>query len=438
MGVIVKLFAIMESTMQHVANATVADSHKPGSTVRRELHGHPLDQTGGKDLIVITKSNVLPGKADVPYPYTFLGAEEPPATLGGMFSAGFYVWDTRHMVPQDTPPSTNPPQAPAPSPSPSDAGAGPSKRKEAPTAEVGDSLPARKRHKPAAEDEDEVVAVPLTDDMEVGTEVETSTYGPEQYLSVRIRVKLSQVDVPSVTLRTVDEDHVEALSRSFTERGYDYDKGTLMSVTVRREDNQSLPSLDVGALTNAKTVKAAGGVSHTALYLKEDLKSITVDGVHRRESLAKLMRSRSTNDSLSWLDEELEMMLKVRKDGQDMKSSEILHHGARDNNLASNVRAMTEFPDMVYALKNYALCPRTYALWTWPRNWRAVLSSVRSHPPRIGATPEWARRSPSRLPCGMIYGSCSRRMTTSSASSTWSAPNSSPWTVQASSSPSRL
>jgi len=49
-------------------------------------------------------------------------------------------------------------------------------------------------------------------------------------------------------------------------------------------------------------------------------------------------------------------MLKVRKDGQDMKSSEILHHGARDNNLASNVRAMTEFPDMVYALKNYALC----------------------------------------------------------------------------------
>jgi len=130
--------------------------------------------------------------------------------------------------------------------------------------------------------------------MEVGTEVETSTYGPEQYLSVRIRVKLSQVDVPSVTLRTVDEDHVEALSRSFTERGYDYDKGTLMSVTVRREDNQSLPSLDVGALTNTKTVKAAGGVSHTALYLKEDLKSITVDGVHRRESLAKLMRSRST------------------------------------------------------------------------------------------------------------------------------------------------
>ena len=99
MGVIVKLFAIMESTMQHVANATVADSHKPGSTVRRELHGHPLDQTGGKDLIVITKSDVLPGKADVPYPYTFLGAEEPPATLGGMFSAGFYVWDTRHMVP---------------------------------------------------------------------------------------------------------------------------------------------------------------------------------------------------------------------------------------------------------------------------------------------------------------------------------------------------
>jgi len=97
----------MEGTMQHVANATVANSHKLGSPVRREFHGHPLKQTGGKDLIVITKSNVLPGKADVPYPYTFLGAEEPPATLGGMFNAGFYVWDTRYMVPQATPASTN-------------------------------------------------------------------------------------------------------------------------------------------------------------------------------------------------------------------------------------------------------------------------------------------------------------------------------------------
>jgi len=37
-------------------------------------------------------------------------------------------------------------------------------------------------------------------------------------------------------------------------------------------------------------------------------------------------------------------------------SSEILHHGARDNNLASNVRVMADFPDMVHALKNYARC----------------------------------------------------------------------------------
>jgi len=133
MGVIVKLFAIMESTMQHVANATVADSHKPGSTVRRELHGHPLDQTGGKDLIVITKSNVLPGKADVPYPYTFLGAEEPPATLGGMFSAGFYVWDTRHMVPQATPlpPTPRKPSHP-PRPPPTQALGPPNARRRPP------------------------------------------------------------------------------------------------------------------------------------------------------------------------------------------------------------------------------------------------------------------------------------------------------------------
>jgi len=161
---------------------------------------------------------------------------------------------------------------------------------------------------------------------------------------LRIRVKLCQVDVPEVTLQTFDEDHVQALSHSFRERGYDYDKGTVMSATFRRVDNPSLPSLDIDALTDLKTFKAADGVSRSASYLKANVKSITVDGVHRRESLAKLLRSRGRTESLSWRDEELEMLLKVRRDGQDMKSSEILHHRARENTLASNFRAMSGSP----------------------------------------------------------------------------------------------
>jgi len=137
-----------------------------------------------------------------------------------------------------------------------------------------------------------------------------------------------------------------------------------MSVTVRRVDHPSLLSLEIDELTDSKTAKAAEGVSHSALHLKANVKSSTVDGVHRREISAKLLRSRGSTDSLSWLDEELEMLLKVSRDGRDMKSSEILHHGARDNNLSSNIPAVSRFPDMILALMNYAQC---FAVENWPR-----------------------------------------------------------------------
>jgi len=57
-----------------------------------------------------------------------------------VFSAGFYVYDTRYMVPETTAASTDLPRASAPSSSPSDAAAGPPKHNEALIAEVGDPL----------------------------------------------------------------------------------------------------------------------------------------------------------------------------------------------------------------------------------------------------------------------------------------------------------
>lgn len=67
------------------------------ATVVRTLVGFELEEVEnvGKYLVCVQHISIRNSHLMINYPYAFLGTEEAPRTLGGIFEQGIYKWDAR-------------------------------------------------------------------------------------------------------------------------------------------------------------------------------------------------------------------------------------------------------------------------------------------------------------------------------------------------------
>lgn len=89
--------------------------------------------------------------------------------------------------------------------------------------------------------------------------------------------------------------------------------------------------------------------SQKPLYLAENVVCEVIHGEHRLQSLQNL--SNVGDGATLWLQEGIWVVVKLRRDNDDMNMYESLHLARKDNAIASDVYTSKSFSDMVYAVK---------------------------------------------------------------------------------------
>ena len=206
----VSLYAMRGGQATQVGTAVVSNIGDPDPTKpQRRLHGHDIRVDGVTDMVVIRSVSINEVDKTVAYPYTFLGNEEVPKTLGDMSSGAFYVWDSRAMKPSS--PTT-------------------SQDMELEITSVLDLGPIKflEEDKPL---DQETQAEEFKEDH--GRKVKIRLFSGDAYVTKEVYVKIDQLVDVEHPLREVEQDHVKKLKACLFQDGFDYSVGHLSATPLK-------------------------------------------------------------------------------------------------------------------------------------------------------------------------------------------------------------
>lgn len=83
-------------TVHHVGLANVFKNLT--DDLRRVFHNHTLPSNTQQNQVVIATVDIIPGRRNVKYPYTFKTNNEVTAMLAEIYRAAIYSWDSRERV----------------------------------------------------------------------------------------------------------------------------------------------------------------------------------------------------------------------------------------------------------------------------------------------------------------------------------------------------
>ena len=196
--------------------------------------------------------------------------------------------------------------------------------------------PASKKPRVEDREEEEVEIVPTSAGEGDGGEVQLKKFDVEDYVEVEASVDINATIAPANTARDIDPKHCEDLYDMFLTNGFSYAAGRMI-FTVRLCDNPSLNKLAVDDIIGDGKVK-------------EGLKCVIVDGLHRRQALIRCKEE----EDMEWAQKPVKMILKLRKDGEEMTNMEIISLGILQNNTTSAVRrAFQNLSDRMFTVVSY-------------------------------------------------------------------------------------
>ena len=319
---------------------------------------------GVQKFIVIKLLSTNPSEASLKIPYHQPG-EEAPNKLGDMFPKQNYIWDLNKLRPinKDNAASASasaPAATPTPNPVPvervpdSDSSV-PLLEFERPLkrAAVDPSLPTQSGQPSSIpvpspnqlipsnedvimvesdDDDNEEDLADLYDEGEVPPQsIEPSysamMFNPQNYKKTKIRISLSNMNIPAHSARDVDPLHARSLAKDFDSNGYLSSQGEI-SVIYFSQDHTTPPS--------------SGSIVEEPVYV--------VDGLHRRWAFDHLQAS-----SISWKTfcEQLPATIWTRVDGLAITFFELLAISNFLNHTAQQFRALT-FRDAMYTVVSAA------------------------------------------------------------------------------------
>ena len=315
---------------------------------------------GRQKFIVIKLLSTKPSEASLKMPYPQPG-EEAPEKLGDMFPKQNYIWDLNKLrLLNGPPPSPTPTPVPVQQIPDSDSSAPlldfepPLKRAALdpnialqsvqpafiPVPSPNQLLPSNDVIMVHSDDDDEEGDLAdLYDEGEVPPQsIEPSSssmnFDVQNYKKTRIRISLSNMNVPDHSARDVDPVHARALAKDFDANGYLSSQGEI-SVIYFSQDHTTPPF--------------SGSIVKAPVFV--------VDGLHRRWAFNHLQ-----SHSVSWKEfcEELPATIWTRVDGLGITSFELLAISNFLNHTAQQFRALT-FRDAMYTVVSAATLYSTNA-----------------------------------------------------------------------------
>ena len=309
----------------------------------------------GEQYIVIKLISIEEAAQHLFFSYHQPG-EEPPDMLGDMFPKQNYIWDLNKLRPINNINTTSDP-APTPTPVPvhqvpdSDssvplldfepplkrAALDPSISKQSSSIPPSIPVPSPNQILPS----NDVISVPSDDDEEEDLadlydegEVQPQSIQPssaifnvQDYKKTKIRISLSNMNIPDHSARDVDPSHARALAKDFNTNGYLSSQGEISVIFFSQHQTTPPPS---------------GSIVTDQVYV--------VDGLHRRWAFNHLQ-----SHSASWKQfcQQLPATIWTRLDGIPITSFELLAISNFLNHTAQQFRALT-FRDAMYTVVSAA------------------------------------------------------------------------------------
>lgn len=334
-GVDVILFVNVDEQPVQCATACLQGT----TLLRRTLHGTNLQSNAKKDMVVIRFRTIKNNCESLSFPYVMPGVEEGPATLRNVSTAEFYAWDSRMMISLR---ATMDGEILGSHDNTEDLVIDPAVSEDAGLDKERQSDVDVFRVSAADADDVKIVSTNVADiDDKSGTAVSIRKFSRENYDSLEIYARLSQIMDVSHPLRPVNQSHRNKLIESFRTHGYDYSKG-LLTVTLRGENYCA--GSDVNALfTNQLT--------STSRFLKADVQVSLVDGRHRFATLKELAAASEQHE----LEKNgLRVILLKSQGDAPMSAREIVLYSRSCNILSGLVLSDTSFIDNLRTLLTFA------------------------------------------------------------------------------------
>ncbi len=353
----VKLYVWDTEKKSPVAVGTGVIQQKPNQTpqelpvFRSSFHGHELE----KDMVVIrgfapacapTNKTRIEEIKNMRYPYTYNTQDEVPEKLGNIHTAGFYVWNRNALIALHSQPNT-------------------------PTQSQHSSEPPRvKKHAKGAKTRittevtveevstatQQLTVVDDSDNEEAGDndgrDFNPKKFDSTAYLSVRMRLKVSQIRDFETPLRRKNPTHVQALQNSFTNPaiGYDTTKGVLSVTALESDEAVGTRITDIHAEVNR--------TDGTAVYTLPENQTVTVvDGRHRREALEKVSKMKGKH--FDWSRDYTEVSFRYKRDLTRMTDWEVLMLSSTSNQVTSLVYESTSVADVLRSIESYSVVFRS-------------------------------------------------------------------------------
>ena len=360
-----------------VGTATTVPHRENQDGLTRILHGQAVT-----DHEIVLCSFKLPQVADNPimtkmiseihYPYTFNSINELPATLGELVGEPVFLWDVRALrrVParyKNTITHTETPeQGQNTNAQASTSGQQQSSNSQANSAQGGNSSSgqAGNANTPVATNDDnsadvnKIVLLNSDEENERDQEQEDNrgvhfnhkVLKQSEYVHVIVRAKISQISDFEHPLRTIDENHKNALRGKFLDPAIGFQPKTsgLMTTTILREN------MGENEMVHDLLTKHPGQVAgSTPIYTLNNGRTMTiVDGRHRRGAI--LDCSNMEQPETNWSRDYIQFSLIIRRDNNLLSEWEVLMFSKQKNDSSSLVRATSTVVDLLSGIVSYA------------------------------------------------------------------------------------
>ena len=360
---LVKLYVWDSENKKAIWIASASVEEKPGTpkdaepTLRTQLHGHTVKENMIvlRNFVIGMNPSSLVKAADVKYPYTFDTTDDPITTLGQLTGNISFVWDLRAMLHLKEVPVTRSTRS--------------TRSSSTGTSRAHEIVirPAEKEVviKPVSADLVNAVTslstvlktVDLTSNDEnqekandgTGEEFTRKEFRSSEYGTIRMRVKISQINDFETPLRQRKENFVDELVTLFTDErvGFDTSKGMLWVTSMEK---------DIGTARDALSgiVAAARAQAQNGIYTLPDAETVTiVDGRHRREAITRV--SKMNGDKYNWSRDYIEVVFKYRLDMQIISSWEVLMLSSNANTITATVYEANTVVDILKTIESYSI-----------------------------------------------------------------------------------
>lgn len=321
--------------------------HGTPKMLRFTLHGAAVDR-----YMVVLRNFEFPNNVDaekkallraIPYPYTFASVDDIPRTLGEVVDhKASFVWDQRAMLPLDKNPVHEAGMSRTTRTSnlqdstkrtKDDVGSLAEKVQALDTAiiEIRDDADLEEEHLKKVDESGQVFSRKAIDNA--------------QYSSVRMRLKITQINDFVTPLRKRHEPHVNELVQAFTDPriGFVKTEGP-MTVTVLEQDVDSRVDLS----------NLVAKLQDRDVYTYPEGKTVTiVDGRHRREAISRI--TKMTGGRFDWSRDYIEVLFQYRLDLTLLSDWEVLMLSSQKNQVASLVYEASTLNDILRSIESYSI-----------------------------------------------------------------------------------